>query len=205
MERNLTILFLLFGVMVFAVGLNSVGDYNRMQDVEEEVDLTGYAKISWVQELQKWNKNNFESTIDAQGNRTMIHEDHAVLTSTVNDLKTEVAILKALGDVTTLPQDTQTDSTTFDLVLADANGNFGNNFNRGEVVLITGKAEEQRQNSRIVITDPNGQTAKDKSFNTYSDGTFTESFITNDQTQIGEYTITITIQGQTDTIKFRVA
>ena len=199
-ERNLwdkmsPYLFILVLVLAGSSLAWTANIQNRDAPEAEPVDLSDYAKISWVKELSDWHKQNYETVADAQANRTAIHEEHAVLTSTVNDLKTEVAILKASSDITTQPQETKTDSSSFDLILADANGNFGSNFLRGEVILLTGKTEFEKANSRIVITDPNGQTAKDKTFNTYSDGTFTESFITDSNTPKGEYLITVTIRG----------
>jgi len=192
-------------VLIPAVGVNFAWDYNSHNQKVEEVDLTDYAPIDWVLELQVWNKNNFERVIDAKANRTTIHEDHAILMSTVNDLKTEVAILKAQSDIPGLPKTPRDDVSDFDLELSNAQGVFKAEFNRGEVVLITGESDESKRNSRIIITDPNGMTVKDKSFNTYSDGTFTESFITDNNTVVGKYTITITIKSLTDSITFRVS
>jgi len=196
-------LFLLLGVNFILAGL-ALATVQGAYDQHDDVDLTGYAKVSWVQELQKWNKNNFQTVIQAQNNYTEILGDHAILMSTVDDLKTEVAILKAVSDVPGLPQEEKPTSISFDLTLSNAQGEFTSTFARGDVLLVQGTADETKSNSRITITDPNGTTVKNKTFNTYSDGSFTESFITNPNTILGEYTLTITIKFKTDTIKFEV-
>jgi len=202
-KKTLTFIFLLIGSSLFLAGL-AVVTVQGAYDQGEDVDLIGYAKVSWVQELQKWNKGNFETVIDAKGNRTMIMEDHAILIATVDDLKIEIAVLKAVSDVPGLPKPPREDSTDFRLELANAQGTFTSTFTRGDVLLVTGDSEYVKWNSRIVITDPNGTTVKNKTFNTYSDGTFTESFITDASTLLGQYTLTITIRNLTDTITFDV-
>ena len=78
-------------------------------------------------------------------------------------------------------------------------------FNRGEIVYISGQAENAINNVKYEIISPASRSLFSKTFNTGSDGTFTQAFITDDKTVTGTYTAKFTwALGQTDFVKFSI-
>jgi len=163
-------------------------------------------------DLVDWINANFMSEGEGQtklNELTTVHDgmmgDHENLIATVGDLKQKVALLEARYDFPAQPKDIPTfDTVDFDLKLANAQAVYKSIFNRNEVVLITGQTDFERRGATIIIEYENEEVVKQKTFNTLSDGSFTEAYITNDQTLVGDYKVTVSIGNKHDSITFEI-
>lgn len=123
----------------------------------------------------------------------------------IQDMRQEIAILQALQDVPKLAKPTPSgDTANFELVTKLTNGDLKDIFNRGDYIVIAG-VWDPSEPYRIVIIGPNDfEIVKEKTSNTFKDGTFTEVFITSDTTPIGIYIAKLTIGMDRDTITFEI-
>jgi hypothetical protein len=136
-----------------------------------------------------------------------IFDYHTSIDSLLIDLRTDVAILKARTDVTTLPRDQTTPLSSIDLNLytQDNKGSIKSIFSRDTpVILITGQSEHEKRDFAINIKAPSGNFVKDRIVQTFSNGDISEAWIIPDGAEIGVYTVKITINGKTDTIEFQI-
>jgi hypothetical protein len=116
-----------------------------------------------------------------------------------------IAILEARGDRTTQPSGTTPPVDTIQLSLkhSDNKGNTKSGYPRDvPAILIQGESSFLKKTFGITIKDPNGAFVKDKFASTLSDGDISEAWIPINNPVAGTYTVTISIDGKTDSIQF---
>ena len=162
-------------------------------------------------ELVDWINENFISEGELTIDITKIKEthegmmaDHQTLLETVDDLKLEVAILKAQDDVVTQPGPTPPkDTVDLSLRASDNKGQIKSQFPRDVVaILINGESTYPKTDFLITIKGPSGDFVKDKFSRTLSDGDISEAWIPSDQALAGKYQVTVTIKGFSDSLEF---
>ncbi len=133
---------------------------------------------------------------------TKIFED---LDKKVDGLQSSVTLLQAKGDVPTQPTTPTPKKSTIDLqlLITDHKGNFKPSGYPRDVsaILIQGVTSTPDKTYLITIKSPTGEFVKDKFGTTLSDGDISEAWIPVNAIE-GTYTITITIDQQTDSTLF---
>lgn len=119
----------------------------------------------------------------------------------------DIAILEARGEYTTLPKGNTppVDTIQLQLRVSDNKGNQKSGYPRDvPAILIQGESGFLKKSFIITIKDPSGGFVKDKIGETLSDGDISEAWIPIQNPLPGTYTVTISVDGKTDSIQFNL-
>lgn len=177
-------------------------DYDTVRELKEDLGQIETNRLNNVYdagEIKKINKH-------ANANATKLQE-----------LQGLISIVEAQEDVTTMPKQLPTINTAdFQLTITDSKGGAASSLqsdgtvlplfskSAGLAILIQGTTEFPQENFQITITDPNGDTVKDRAKLTFSDGDISEAWIPDERNFSGVYKITIRIKAISDSIFFEL-
>ena len=154
-----------------------------------------------------WLNANFVSENEWTPHNDALTEIFENLDKKVDGLQSSVTLLQAKGDVPTLPTTPTPKKSTIDLqlLITDHKGNYKPSGYPRDVsaILIQGQTATPDKTYLITIKSPTGEFVKDKFGTTLSDGDISEAWIPTNALE-GDYTITITINQQTDSTGFRL-
>lgn len=123
-----------------------------------------------------------------------------------DDQQRAIAVLEARGDVITQPTTPTPVVNTIDLNLTVTDNKLNYKplgYPRNVVVLlINGESDFIKKSFLITIKSPDGSFVKDAFKNTLGDGDISEAWVPTGVVTPGTYTVTISINSQTDSIQF---
>jgi len=199
MDRQLMYLGIVSFVFAIALGINYADD-------------NGFQKnsITAVESNLANHLSDHKENLNAKAIESL-EKTVTTIESKISGIDRKMAVVEAKTDqpktISTAPPPKKIEpSQTLNLAVGGNDpGIFKIAFDRGEIVYITGKPDDPISNMKFEIINPASRALFAKTFNTGSDGTFTQAFITDDKTVTGVYTAKFTwALGQTDFIKFSI-
>jgi len=180
---------------------NTIDERDVVDIVEENipvVDIPQYVQCHKDVDCVGWVNANYISEGELSINNSTINKRFSEIEKEFSSMRLELAKVSAVQEklkntsTTSNTSDSSCRASTMDLKVSSSDpSDIRVNFDRGEIVYITGKSESSTGHLIKIINNNTDEVIEETSFNTFSDGAITRVFISDGSDLKGRYTVQI--------------